>query len=274
MVSIVMLTCNHEQFIAKAIESVLSQETHFRYELLVGDDHSSDQTTSIVKGYTERYPDIVKLVVPEKEKRVFINGRPTGRYNLINCFAKASGKYIAFCDGDDYWTSPQKLHQQVLLLESHSRSGCFHMAHIHNLTTGAMTPNYGMAMPEIVNQDDIYIFGNHIPTVSVMFRKDKLPAQYPEWFYTTPYGDMVLYRMLLAGSSFERMNEHWAVYNLSGTGLFSSTSKKQQGVNELQSFVFPISVVKAIQYLFTAPYFRKLALQHFSTFIRLLLLRK
>ena len=114
-----MITYNHERFIAQAIEGVVMQKTQFSYELVIGEDCSTDNTRVIAESYVRKYPDIIRLLPAEKNLGIWANGLRT----LKEC----KGKYLAFCEGDDYWTSPEKLAKQVEMLEKHpGYSICFH----------------------------------------------------------------------------------------------------------------------------------------------------
>ncbi|OQX73022.1 MAG: hypothetical protein B6D61_13025 [Bacteroidetes bacterium 4484_249] len=118
LVSVCMITYNHEPFIARTIESVLSQKTDFPFEVVIGEDFSTDGTRKICKKYQERYPQIIKLL--NSDKNLGVN------QNLIRTLKSCKGKYIATLEGDDYWTDPLKLQKQVDLLETHSKYNlCF-----------------------------------------------------------------------------------------------------------------------------------------------------
>lgn len=108
--SVAMITYNHEKFIGQAIESVLTQETAFPIELVIGEDCSTDKTRQIVKHYAEARPDIVRPLLHESNLGV--------GENLMAVFAACRGEYIAVLEGDDYWIDPLKLKKQVELLES------------------------------------------------------------------------------------------------------------------------------------------------------------
>ena len=107
LVSISCVTYNHENYIAECIESFLSQDTDFAFEILIHDDASNDNTPLIIEKYVENYPNIV-LPIYQKENQYSKNIKP----NLFN-FDRAKGQYIAFCDGDDFWSSKKKLSTQV-----------------------------------------------------------------------------------------------------------------------------------------------------------------
>lgn len=122
MVSICCATYNHEKYISDAIESFLMQETDFKYEILIHDDASTDKTSDIIRYYEEKYPEIIKPIyqtVNQYSKGVKV----TPAFN----YPRAKGKYIALCEGDDYWTDSKKLQIQFECLERNSDAVCcFH----------------------------------------------------------------------------------------------------------------------------------------------------
>ena len=123
LVSICCITYNHAPFIRKCLDGFLMQETKFPIEILIHDDASSDGTDGIIREYAEKYPD---LIYPIFE---FVNQYSRGNQNVIDFYnyRRAKGKYIAYCEGDDYWTDPDKLQKQVDFMELHpDYSVCFH----------------------------------------------------------------------------------------------------------------------------------------------------
>ncbi|MCX6901166.1 MAG: glycosyltransferase [Verrucomicrobia bacterium] len=125
-VSIFMVTYNHENFIAQAIDSVLMQQTNFDYELVIGEDCSTDNTRQIVVDYQKKYPSKIRLLL--HKKNLGEGGRENSRRTYVSC----RGDYIALLEGDDYWTDPQKLQTQADFLDAHPESSlCFHDAMVH-----------------------------------------------------------------------------------------------------------------------------------------------
>ncbi len=116
LVSVFMITFNHECFIRQAIEGVVMQETDFEYELVIGEDCSKDRTREICFECQKQHPD--KLRVLWSENNLWAANRGNTKRTLIRC----RGKYIAYCEGDDYWTDPKKLQKQVEYMEAHP--GC------------------------------------------------------------------------------------------------------------------------------------------------------
>lgn len=119
MVSVVVLTYNHEKYIKQALDSILMQKVNFDYEILIGDDASSDNTVKILKEYQNKYPYVIKL---------FLNKENLGATrNAYNVLMNAKGKYLATCEGDDYWIDVNKLQIQVDFLEfNKDYIGCTH----------------------------------------------------------------------------------------------------------------------------------------------------
>lgn len=122
-VSVIVLTFNHEKYIAQALDSILMQETDFNYEILVGDDASSDNTAEIVRQYAEEFPAQVRPY--------FRTHNVGASYNAYCLIQEARGDYLAFCEGDDFWLSKDKLSTQICFLESDaSFIGCSHPCRI------------------------------------------------------------------------------------------------------------------------------------------------
>lgn len=109
LVSVWMTTYNHEKYISEAIDGVLNQKTNFSYELIIGEDYSTDNTRQICLDYKNKYPGIIKLILNNQNIGLITN------YNTT--LQKCKGKYVAYCDGDDYWSDPLKLQKQVDFLE-------------------------------------------------------------------------------------------------------------------------------------------------------------
>jgi len=110
-----MITYNQAPFIAQAIEGVLQQKTNFSFELVIGEDCSTDGTRKIVFDYQGKYPDIVRVITSNKNVGM--------KKNSCRTMKACRGKYMAFCEGDDYWQHPFKLQKQVDYLESHPECG-------------------------------------------------------------------------------------------------------------------------------------------------------
>ena len=111
LVSIRTSTYNHEKYIRQCIEGILMQKTDFPFEYIIGEDCSTDGTMAIVREYAQKYPDIIRVVTDDVNVGMRANG--------LRCIERCRGKYMAICEGDDWWTDPHKLQKQVDFLESH-----------------------------------------------------------------------------------------------------------------------------------------------------------
>ena len=113
MVSVCIQAYEHALYIDECIQSVLSQKIDFEIEILIGEDLSSDKTREICISYAKRYPNLIRLFLHDRSNNIKINNISTGRFNLLYNLASANGKYIALCDGDDYWKDEYKLKSQL-----------------------------------------------------------------------------------------------------------------------------------------------------------------
>ena len=118
LVSVKMITYNHEPYIAQAIDGVLMQETDFPIELIIGEDCSTDRTREIVLEYQKKHPDIIRVITSDKNVGMHKNAHRTEK--------ACRGKYIAFCEGDDYWIDPLKLQHHVEFLKKNQDYGMVH----------------------------------------------------------------------------------------------------------------------------------------------------
>src|SRR5690606_11327464 len=127
VVSVVVATYQHAGFIEQCIQGILMQETRFPVEVLIGEDESSDGTRAICQRLAAQHPDRIRLFLRSRKDVMHILGQPTGRANMLQLLRESKGTYIALCEGDDFWTDPLKLQQQVDLLEGDPRcTGCYH----------------------------------------------------------------------------------------------------------------------------------------------------
>tara|TARA_B110001469_G_scaffold117373_1_gene123295 strand:- start:13369 stop:14334 length:966 start_codon:yes stop_codon:yes gene_type:complete len=124
LLSVCMITYNHERYIRQALDSVLAQQTDFNFEICIGEDDSSDTTRKICLEYADRYPEEIRLILRRREDVMYIDGKPTGRRNTIETNGACRGKYIALLEGDDFWIDPYKLQKQFDYLEEHGDCSC------------------------------------------------------------------------------------------------------------------------------------------------------
>jgi glycosyltransferase involved in cell wall biosynthesis len=109
LVSVIVVTYNHEAYIAQNIEGILAQQCDFPFELIIGEDHSTDHTLEICLSYQQKHPEVIRVVTWQENLGI--------GPNYLRCLGRARGKYLAFCEGDDYWIDPAKLSKQVALMQ-------------------------------------------------------------------------------------------------------------------------------------------------------------
>ena len=136
VVSVHMITYNHEPYIRQAIEGVMMQKTDFEFELVIGEDCSTDMTREICFEYQKKYPD--KIRVLWSQKNLYRNPHPAGE-NGWRVFVHCRGEFIAYCEGDDYWIDPLKLQKQVDVMRRHPNVGfCYCGSKILDQSTGVI----------------------------------------------------------------------------------------------------------------------------------------
>ena len=111
MISVVVITYNQEATISRTLDSILMQQCHVPYEIVIGEDCSTDNTRAICQSYAEKHPEIIRLICNQQNKGIVDN--------YFDCLLACRGKYIADCAGDDFWTDPQKLEKELCVMEAH-----------------------------------------------------------------------------------------------------------------------------------------------------------
>ena len=237
-VSVSLVTYNQEKYIVQAIESILMQKTDFNFEIIIGEDESQDNTRSIVMEYRRRYPDKIRLFLNARNDKNFSDGMPAGRQNLINNLNNANGEYIALLDGDDYWTSPDKLQRQVNFLDSHPKcSMCFHSIQMVTEEGQLISIKSPKGKKQIYTLRDL-LRDNFIFKCSVMFRKG-LFKDFPEWFYKTYVADWPLYILNAKYGDIGYMNQVMGAYRIHSGGMHSSKGEMEQvrGIVEIYPYI-------------------------------------
>ena len=210
-VSVLMITYNHEKFIAQAIESVLMQKTDFPFELVIGEDCSTDRTGEIVREYSRKYPEVIRAPVRERNLGMHENGRQV--------FFASRGKYLAFLEGDDYWTSPRKLQVQADLLDAHPETAvCGHHVVCHyedNSKPDEPAPD----TPGGVYDLDLLLRGrNVLYTGSVMFRR-VIQDISPAWRWHLAMFDVPLFVDLAQRGNICLLEDCLGVYRIHAGGF-------------------------------------------------------
>src|SRR5260221_9409884 len=163
LVSVCVITYNHEKFIRQCLDGIMMQKTSFRFEVVIGDDCSTDNTCGIIREFAERYPDVIRPVY----QPVNVGG---ARNAYEFCYPILTGKYIAVCEGDDYWTDSFKLQRQVGFLEQNpDYAFCFHRVKGIDEENSVISEQATLEHPVLYSWKDIFHIS--IPTLSVVFKK-------------------------------------------------------------------------------------------------------
>jgi len=214
LVSVLLITYNHDKFIAQAIKSVLMQQVNFKYEIVIGEDCSTDGTKDIVIDYQKKYSDRIKLLLQEKNAGM--------HKNFIDTYYSCRGKYIALLEGDDYWTDPYKLQKQVEFLEKHPDYAiCFHNMQIIYEDDLHMNRLSNINQQEITNIENL-ASGNYIYTASCIFRK--YLSEIPDWFYQCPVGDYPLHLLNARYGKIKFIDEVMGIYRVHKGGIWEIKS--------------------------------------------------
>ena len=233
LLSIVTITYNHEPYIAKTIESVLMQQVTFPIEYIIAEDCSTDNTRKICQTYVEKHPDIIRLITSGSNVGAIENER--------RAFAAAKGKFIACCEGDDYWTDPLKLQKQVDFLEAHPNySACFHRYHKCFLDDNKYVPDdmdnlfVDIEAEGIDITKDIYMRRWTTQYFTMVFRRDMFDTSMMncyKYFRDT----IMVYYLFLAGKCYV-FNFFGGVYNITHEGYYTNLSFFDQNKTEINVF--------------------------------------
>jgi glycosyltransferase involved in cell wall biosynthesis len=217
-VSVCMITYNHEKFIAQAIESVMMQQTCFEYELVIGEDCSTDKTREICIAYREKYPNKIKLLLREKNLGMMSN--------FIQTIQSCQGQYIALCEGDDYWISPHKLQKQVDFLDSHPDFAiCSHNVRVSREGRPELDHEWlGVKRKEVSTLEDLLRDGSGGATCSLVFR-NRVFGDFPDWYYTIKGGDWALQVLCATRGKLRYLREVMGVFRQHDRGsLYAATT--------------------------------------------------
>ncbi len=237
-VSVCVLAYNHGPFIAQCLDSLLNQRTTFAYEICIGEDESSDQTREICERYADKYPARIRLFLRSRKDAIFVNGRPTGRFNFIKTLEAARGEYVAICEGDDYWTDENKLQLQVDALESRPDCAiCFCNVQVVYEDGTPGHPGYGFSseqgrsgqvlmfdLPEEVSSIRRLARGNFIHTPGVLFRNFFKSEPLPEFIMSVIFGDWPLYMCAASRGDILYLDQTLAAYRVHSGGSWSCTA--------------------------------------------------
>ena len=249
MVSIECTSYNHEDFIAEALDSMLMQRTDFAYEILIHDDASTDRTAEIIRSYEQKYPEIIKPIYQTENqysKDVLVE-----LFNL----ERAKGKYMAVCEGDDYWTDPYKLQKQVDYMEAHPEcSMCVHAAErvsaVTKKTVSSIRPSH---KDKIYSVEEVIEGGGELfATNSILYSLEKIPEM-PEYYLNATIGDYPLVICGALNGTLYYMDQNMAAYRVEVKGSWtdvqvSDLAKKQKHLQKVAAMLDEINAYTNFKY--------------------------
>lgn len=246
LLSVCLITYNHEAYIRQAIEGVLMQKVNFEWEFIIAEDCSTDGTRKIVEEYYAKYPELIKPILQEK------NVGP-GK-NFIQLLSAAKGKYIAYFEGDDYWTDPDKLQKQVDFLEANPDfSICCHRSESLNENTGVISllPKMGKSESTI---EDLLRY-NYILSLTIVVKNYTLKGFIPHfWNKMSDYG------FHLSNAQFGKikyLDDVMSVYRMHGAATWSDLSIEKRIASVINDYAeidsdfnykYHSVIMKAIRY--------------------------
>ena len=244
LVSVICITYGHEDYIAQALDSFVMQETDFKYQILVGEDKGPDRTAEIVLEYAAKYPDKIIPFIREKNMGA--------QRNLIDLCRRAGTPYVAFCEGDDFWTDRHKLQKQFDFMEAHPEyRACFHNTKIQadeswylnnwyipeengDICIPSSIPDYDNNLTEMYM--DYYIRFGPAHTSSIFYRWDN-DREIPEWYYKHIYGDHSLMMIQAGDEPIGYIPETMSVYRRSEVGVIMYDSKTDHFLKSRASWI-------------------------------------
>lgn len=230
-VSVFIITFNQAKFIAQALEGALMQRTSFPFEIVVGDDCSTDGTTEILRECLRQHPERLRVLIREHNLGL------DGKNNFIQTLNACRGEYIAILEGDDFWTSPTKLQIQTDFLDTHPEfSFCFHPVQVVN--------EEGVPLDLVLDSPHRKTFVSladlaeeyFIPTGSSMFRASLLMREFPGWYYRQKGADWTIHVLLAEHGLGGRIEGIMGAYRVHPDGLWSKTPSDERGLAYIQTY--------------------------------------
>ncbi|HAT4484166.1 TPA: glycosyltransferase [Proteus mirabilis] len=218
--SCICITYNQELYIKNTIDSLLSQQTEYKFEIIVHDDCSSDATRDILLEYKYKYPNIIKLILQKK------NQYSQGKRIFEIPVKIAQGKYICLCEGDDYWIDKYKIQKQIKILEKYRNYNiCFTPAKGLKIKSCNDLSYYKSEITFFTLTNVVEGGGDFMPTASLMIRKHVFD-NIPEWCSKAPVGDYFLQILASLNNGAIYIPDFTVVYRISAIGSWTSLQKK------------------------------------------------
>lgn len=229
LLSVCLITYNHAKYIRDAIQGIMMQQTQFPWELIVADDCSTDGTKEILEEYRERHPNLIKLILHKTNVGA--------GQNWLELITTPKSKYIAYCEGDDYWTDPLKLQKQVSLLECNDRYG---MVYSRAMELNSSRPKYkGATVGAGFRDVHDLLWCNPIPSLTIVVRTQlyheyirQIQPQHRNW----KMGDYPGWLWMAFNSQILFMSDITGMYRVSPDSASHSSDERRRFYFNLSSF--------------------------------------
>lgn len=242
LVSVRTITYNHEPYIARCLDGILAQRTDFPFELVIGEDCSTDGTRAIVERYANAYPDTIRLITSAENVGAAANTRRVAQ--------ACRGRYQAFCEGDDYWIDPRKLQKQVDFMEAHPEvTMCFHNLFVVKERDYAAKLYFSQPMKELWSFEDAC--QSNVQVASVLLRSEVIDSL-PAWRTQVWCPDVVLRLWCAHLGPLGYLDEIMAVYRRHPGGMISQMDKRWQERRDQEMFMYQ-QLDKDTGHVHTAP---------------------
>ena len=257
-VSIICNTYNHEKFIKDALDGFINQKTNFPYEILIHDDASTDDTPEIIKDYWKKYPDLIRPIF-QKSNQYSQGVKISHTFQ----YSRVRGKYVASCEGDDYWTDPYKLQKQYDALETNQGVDiCAHSATM--LQDGKKYEIVRSKKDKVFSPGDVILGGGgFVATSSIMYRKELndaippfrvfLPLDYTLQIHGALRGGMLYLHAKMSVYRLQSSSSAWSTRMAADSSRYNSHIQRVINMlrilNEDTDYLYNDSVLKRIEYL-------------------------
>ncbi|WP_163583215.1 glycosyltransferase [Gracilibacillus saliphilus] len=271
LVSVCCITYNHENYIRDALSSFIMQQTNFDYEILIHDDASTDGTGEIIKEFELKYPDIIKPIY-QKENQYSKNPRVPAK----NVWPRAQGRYIATCEGDDFWLDKNKLQKQVDILENNPEFVyCFHSVQVVDTAKNPIGKFLG---PHGKGSGSYFLSetgqGSFVHLSSIMMRTELVQEKLPDWYFDASHGDYALIFYLEGLGKNYYIDEVMSCYRIGVNGsLMTSFRKDESKTLKLQYYEHRINTINSADSYFNYRLFNEFKTLRLSNEVRINLLR-
>jgi len=181
ILSVIVLTYQHVDYIEECLDGILKQETDFEFEIIIGEDDSKDGTREICIRYAKRYPEKIRLFLHHSVNKIKVSNTTTGNFNILYNYFHARGKYIAICEGDDFWTDPLKLQKQFDFMENNPvYSVCYHDYKIVDYGNQYINSEKASPLRDDLEPEELTLSFQHPATLTIFFRnviQTKVPEE-------------------------------------------------------------------------------------------------